>query len=663
MFESENFFKTPESQALNASSRAEKESSENIAPDSKKESKSEPKIEIDQAVLERAQRNLELARIINTEVDVEDKKELEIMQKLLERRSLMKVMNNLHQGDEVLTVLTPSNKFLSIKNLNDKVFGPQKTDTIIAQRRILVDQAFQNQIRKILDTRKDWKEKFSENNLNLEQNFKYGVYKIPQEIAEEVDMEKIMDSVDEEVGFQMKDFIQQMAEESLVEARDNLDEERIDNITFFLKDLNRDGFQLNCGISKVVQETSRDKITSLATSLRKAKLNFLNQGEYKNKDIKHSFVEGRVFLKEDLISRGNKIIDADGISYQIFNNGKINRDLLRDIRKDKFSPQDDEQREILRLLINYIDHLNTVDFMKPFTLDKIDDFEKEEDNLNQIKDNLDHQEGIIALQEKLKRNEKDEKFISNELFHSEAIKIDNCTYLNLDILDLGVDQLKHYEDQLEKVSAGEISLEEISIQVDDDANKKTQKVRDQVYEIISSYQDGALLNQDDLVVSLIGGDELCLAIDNDQIKEEDLNHLIFELKSKTNTRIVKTVIAKSERNSHSDDEKIRLKEHLFSLNNSEKGIEMIKEIEAEIRKLKIYLRDKVSVSSNLEGQDRYEALFKKINSEIEKMNLQSLIAVEDADKNIKFKSSAHGDLLTQKTVLSYIKEIKNKYGG
>ncbi|MCD4704779.1 hypothetical protein K8R66_01750 [bacterium] len=586
-------------------------------------------------------------------------------------------MNNLEEGDQVLTVLTPSDSFLNIKNLNDHILGPQRTDTIIAKRRKSANKAFNSQIIKMIENNEEWTQKFSNlDDLNLDQNFKYGVYKIPQEITQGINLSDLLDFIHQEVDNQMEEEINKQLDLALAEARKNNDEQKVDNIEYFKIDLRREGFKVNCGVSEVKEDDIKNKILSLAQSLQAAKINdSKNEGGgrfFSESELQESVAKIDI-IRNEIIASGNQIVNQDGYSFNIFlktNQGKfkINKSLLRDVRKEKFEPQDESQREILRKLVDYKEALNIVDFIKPFPSDAGEKFKEELVEINEFKEALNNkdQKKYLQVKKKLQSNEKDPRFINNDLFESEAIKIDHCTYLSLDVLDIGVDQLLKYEELLQDVSSGEKNIEDVSVEADDFITKRLQEIRKKAADIISEYQDGKLLNDDGLVISLVGGDELCFAIDNNKISEADLENIIFKLKEATNTRVIKTVIAQSERNSDSTDQNIRLKEHLLALNRSEKGIEMIKEIELEVRKLKLYLKNKILIDDTLlDGklEDLDNSFNIKMEEDIKEFGLDSLIALEDKRKEIKFKTTIGGKVYSQDEILNIISNIKNKYKG
>ncbi len=636
-------------------------------------------LDIDPVIFARAKRNIAFANSLqDLEKNEMQENDFVIARAILERRFWAKIMNKLEAGDQVVTVLTPSNKFLNIKNLNDNVFGPQRTDSIIARRREYATKAFNDYLTKIINSKKDWIEKFSNlDDLNLNQSFKQGVYRIPSEMVNELNLAELLDFISQEVDTQIEKEIAHDLDLALIEAQNNNDDQKIKNIEQFKIDFARDGFKVNCGVAQVRDNNIKNKVLSLARSLQAAKINSLDGIEDKTGRI---FSESELkevvaqvdLIREDIINNGNIIINQDGYQFAIFSQVsggkfKLDKDLLRDVRKEKFEPQDETQREILRKLIKYKEALNIIDFIKPFPSDNQDKFETELNEINELEKILKNkdQENYFRVKEKLQANEKDNRFISNELFESESIKINHCTYLSLDVLDIGVDQLLKYEELLQDFGKGDKNLQDISVSADDFITKRLQTIRKKVADIVSNYEDGKLLNQDGLVIASLGGDEICLTIDNSKIKGADLDKMILALKEATNTRVIKTVIAENERDSNSTDLDIRLKEHLLALNRSEKGVSQIKEIEVEIRKLKLYLKNEILVEDLTLNKEDLEILNNEFNVQVEKdisdLGLDSLIAIEDEKKQIKFKSLRNGKLYNQKEVFDIINDIKIKY--
>lgn len=594
---------------------------------------------IDNESFERAKRNINFAELLEKdELNQEDKEKLK---STLEHRKWHKIIGGLSKGDKVLTALTPTEKFLSIKNLNDNVLGPQRTDIIIAKRREFADEAFAQEISRI--SQKD----FDPDELNLEQNYKYGLYKIPESLSQDIDVTVLSSRIAEIVDQKITEVFDEQISAVLEEARENNDNSKLETITRFKEVFHQKGFKIDVGFSEVGGDDIEDKISAMASSMRDSKINSLEKAGIIDKKIEGNEIADSVAkLQEEIISDGNSFVGDEGRELKIFEevDGRqaLNRDLLRGVRKGLIDTKGDKDAEILDKIEKYVNLINSIDFVKPFTIEEIDNFKTEANEIDEMLE----KESFEDIQKLLRKNEKNENYLSNEVFDKEAVKIDNCTYLNLDVLDIGVDQLLKYEELLLKVSEGEKDFDEIAIEADDFVTNRLQEIRNNAFEIFKKHD---LLTDDGLALGSLGGDELMFAVDNEKIDQEKLEELIFELKKATNTRVVKTVIAESQRQSESEDEDIRLREHLDAINRSEKGIDKIKEIEKTIRRVKSYYLEDSDASFG-------KKVRKLINNQVAELGLDTLVAIENSDGEIGFKNQKK-EIYEYKQVIELLEQI------
>jgi hypothetical protein len=600
-------------------------------------------------VVEKAKANLEFTEILNKkEINHEEE---EILHKVFERRLWFRKMNQLRANDRIITIMSPGESFLSIKNLNDNILGQQKTDILIAKRAEYVSQAFKDYVQAFVG------HEFDLNIFELEQNYKYGVYRLPQELAEKIDFDDLLKSVSEQVEDKMIAEINDLIEESLRAAMKRDDQDDIEDINQFMQALQTYGFKVGGGVSTVDSRADvKSKVLALANSLQDSKIRNLRLVEDGQTD--RNFVSELNQLRDMLRSHGNRIVNSEEQEFEIFNSDRsFNRELLLAIRKNLFQPKDAHEKETLSLINDYVERLNVIDFIKPFELKKIGEFEKELEYLKKLGSffSTSNQADLQSLQNKLKRNEKDERFIANEMFDYEAIRIDNCVYLSLDVLDIGVDQLLHYEKLLQKVEIGQATLEDVSLTADEFITQRLQEVRDMAYDIITNYKNGRLLNKDGLAITLIGGDEICFVIDNDKISDDDLDELMFKIKEDTNVRVAKTVIVQSERHSmNKSNEESRLKDHLLALSRSEIGINTIKEIESAVKRIKFKLNRVI----NSTRQRAQTAALEDMISEVEALGLDSLVAIEDSDGEMKFKFKVNDESYRLKDIFDKLTSIE-----
>jgi len=547
------------------------------------------------ANLQRVRRDISYANIIDTaRADSNSLTKVEQTQitNSLERRKWGGILRNLQKGDRVVSILSSTSELLSIKNLNDNIFGSQTTDSIIAKRRHLTETFFKRALSAVGLTSKELE------NVSLEQNYKFGTFKIPAHY--DLDVVSVINQVCAEVDSEIKKFIIDLAD---IEQSNN--PEKTTLLQNFRGAVNSEGYKMTFGAAVVETDNLDDIILAVNGSLQTARaVAFENSDGYGEQ-----FSSERMVVKIDqinelrnkLISEGNTLIGTDGTTHEIFieNKGKLelNKDLLREVRKDKFVCRTD-QTKILKELKNYVRSLNIFDIVKPFTADEVEDIKNESKQMDAVINGIhqDSPDSYAKAADILDTNEKDSHFTSETRFHSEAIKIKNCAYLSLDVLDVGVDQLLDFEQRVQFVANKEMTFEQASLEAGDLMTKKLRQMRESVFKICDEFK----ITKNGRMDGLVGGDELTLAIDLDATDEtgkkifdqddKKLNKLIHRLKKETNSRVVKTVIAENRR--HSDSENIveRMKEHLLALKNAEEGTNQAKQIENELRKLKKFLQ-------------------------------------------------------------------------
>jgi len=510
----------------------------------------------------------------------------------LERRRWGGVLRNLNEGDTVISTLSATSDLLSIKNLNDNIFGPQTTDSIILKRRKLTESFLNLELNFAgVDSREL-------EHVNLEQNYKFGVFKIPAKY--DLDTVKIFNKVCAQVDEEMKQYIIRLADEEQSKSP-----EKTALLQKFRVAVNSEGYRMSFGITKVQSENLEDAILATNGSLQMARASSLDVnsygGEFSNEKIKES-IDGISELRNKIFQNGNKIVSKNGTVHEIFSQKdglmELNRDLLREVRKDKFETQTD-QANILDDLKKYVKSLNIFDVVKPFTAEEIDIIKIENKTIDSITSGITDNKKEKGKQaaDILDRNEKDQHFTSESRFHAEAVKHLNCAYLSLDVLDVGVDQLLDFENRTQMVANKVLTFNEASMEAGDMMTEKLRLMRETVYKICDEF--GLVKNE--RMDGLVGGDELTLAINLDATSQKGekifddndkvLNKLIHRLKKETNSRVVKTVIAQSKRHSSSDNTVNKMKEHLVALKKAEDGTSQAKQVEAELRKLNKFSKE------------------------------------------------------------------------
>ena len=572
--------------------------------------------------------------------ELEKKKERPTVAAALERQNWGKVLTSLQEGDRVLSWDVPGAEFLSIKYLNDKVFGPTETNKIIDMKREVV--------------KAEMEQRFRANAEPIQNDYKTEMFKVVKSstgpkvtknelnfaaAAVDVIMTKFVsglaDSLVEQENSALKPLLEKREKDGLdnnLKEEIEKHEEKINILKQFKTDLNgaadnpkgKKGFRMSWGLSEEIKngDSVEGKLSGINQSLQTSRLAREEDrgygAEYADKKISRELraIKG---LRNKLAEESKSITDKDGNEFKLFTkteDGKLalNRDVLRDVRKGKFVAKDDKENAgLLKDISKYIKKLNLLDAVKPFVLKDKEEVlagALERKALAQkirVPENLSETERVRAV-ELLRSEEKDRSFTSRSEFNKRAVEIDECAYVSLDVLDLGVDLLLEYEsilqdEELNSTKTEEEQVEkfmELALKAGDDTTEKLQEFRKKVTEICRKDEFKDFGFDKDLITAEIGGDELTLAVDMSvdknlapkemqeaqRQKEEKLEQLLFTLKKETNTRVIKTVVSKSEKivSPEADHEK-KVEAHLQALKRAEAGAAIAKDIEEAERKL------------------------------------------------------------------------------
>ena len=520
--------------------------------------------------------------------------ENELLGGMIGRLNGANVYNKLNAGDVVVVFIVPSGGVLSIKNMNDNIFGPQKTDEIIAERRILMSQFL------------------NEANVDvLEQDFKTGVCKIG-EGGDGSKLQEIMESVCKRVDKEMEEFICCAVDEEIgVET----DEEKKSVLAEFKSTIKRSGYRVTYGMAEVGEGGKKSEgdmshiELSLAQGTQSALLARREKEKYgagfENESVMREFGEINDLRKKIMDELGEgQMHDKSGVGFKVFREEGglfvMNGDVMRAVRKGKFKLREQDEAKfgpILRDLEQYVRRINVLDIMKPFTHEEISGEVNIRDREEGFKARMEEQGALsarIRSGEKLNEEEvervadllenasKNEFCTSSEKFHSEVLDIKDCTYIALDRLDLGVDLLREFEKLQQQVVKGDVSLEEASVRAGDSVTVAMRKMRKDAFDKFNEVLPG------EDFLTLVGGDELTLAINNDKVSADQVDELIFKLHEQTNSRVITTVFSESVRKSEGDDKKTKL-EHLDAIKRTEKGADISKKIEEGKRVIKLKL--------------------------------------------------------------------------
>lgn len=337
---------------------------------------------------------------------------------------------------------------------------------------------------------------------------------------------------------------------------------------------------------------------------------------------RHTEEIGARFSKEDaeqVVERVAKLreqigiqdlTDADGHVYPVFEvrpdgGGKMvytmNLDLIQEIRKGTFKPVSDvKQAELFQTVKSYIEAINIFDVTKPYVHEEmaggsVYGTEKTiEAQIEQSKGLVMHlRDGSISPDERqtftslLRQDGKDRACSSTMEFHKKALTISNCSYVSLDVLNVGPELLQEYELLLQRVANGRMTFDEAQLVAGDATTEKMRQFRAQVTE---AYRE--LCNGEDAIMS-VGGDEIVLAMDTAKITDEfmlKLRQIKLGDRKGGSIRVVKTAIGTGERVSATDGE-IRMKEHLEAIRRAEDGTAIAKQMEKTIREIRTAIND------------------------------------------------------------------------
>lgn len=305
----------------------------------------------------------------------------------------------------------------------------------------------------------------------------------------------------------------------------------------------------------------------------------------------------------------------------------INKDLVRAVRKGKFKPyvgdnpdhwDYTEATAALDVIRDYVDVLNTIDLVRPYTEAELTEnfygekflektFEEIDQHISAIDDLLEGNVLVEGFEDRIKKAAdylegamKNKEFTTRGVFHERVSLMDKSAVLSIDIGDLGVDVLRTYEEDLFAVDANMISMQEVYAGVGDRETYAMNSIRDrlvELYDDIFDRQDG------EKIVGLVeGGDEIVFAFDlsreGESAKIDEFRRRLqgeigvpmrvvltsHEVKRKASMQglSVKEYYPQVESKDYIDP---RLEAHILSMDRSERGADASKTCEAMLRKL------------------------------------------------------------------------------
>lgn len=549
--------------------------------------------------LQRLERHLELGEMIDRleAGEMPSTAERAKLANIIEGRGWNALFRELHEGDRVAVFIVPGGPY-SIKHLNDDIFGPQGADAIIDHQKKILREEME-----------------AHGATPLKQDYKTGIIKL------EAMPRKMVDAITVRVNSEMDDFIQKLIASRLNELRAK--GEPTEMLEQFRERCQKETYTLSFGLSTVgmaYHGTGDNSHVELAVleGLQASKINQLSgadaHGREYNKQQMFELVDTVAALPEKIITASGNVLMFGSVTYSpIFTADSeygyhINPDVLRALRKGTLVPPaeekklSDRQREVIFNLEHYRQLINVLDVVKPYTHEEIaGNPSNAAEQTIFLQSLLDEELGLAAtlrdpewtldretlqsIARVLKRDQKDTTCTSPAVFHSEALRMEQedhkrCTYICIDVLDVGIDLLVEYEEAFRAIHQTEsanqdVEMQNMSMVVGDMMTKRLRAIRANIRTFCE--QQLGLAE----VPLLVGGDEVTLALPSDQVTD----NFLFGLRAATGSRVVTAQVRRAPVETFHVDE-LR-KRHAAALKNAERGVHLAKQIEEALRERRL----------------------------------------------------------------------------
>ncbi len=466
----------------------------------------------------------------------------------LEEQGWQKLFTELQPGDRLVSVLVPSDKHVSIKQLNDTIFGPQKTDLIIDERKKALQEIFS-----------------SAGLISLNQSYKDGYFKISDPSFSGENINNLIAQVNERVTQKIRTML---VEEKEVQKNNP---KKLKKLQKFEQDLNQKGYEITFGVSTIGSTDTPNDLSPIELAASQSMKGAILAREGSSRDqrllgVTYSEEKMKVALekiqqKRDILltSHQNEIHDAQGHKFAIFTkdaqgNLTLNIDLIRDIRKGEFqsAPEHVKRMDDIK---DYLRMINILDIIKPFTHEEFSGSTPVRGTEMQLTQQVALKQGLIeslrtgstfdqkTLLQFLSSAGKDQHCTSAAEFHSQALQEQNCSYISIDVLDVGPGLLQEFDHLLNGVLQKNKEFDSISLVAGDATTQKMRSFRDNVTEIVNAHTGSS-----ERPLMSVGGDEAVLAIPTASIKNNE--ELLLALSSGTeNSRVIETTVGQSTRTS------------------------------------------------------------------------------------------------------------------
>jgi len=523
--------------------------------------------------------------------------ERETLASAIEQRGWQKILHKLHTGDTLVSVLVPNDPHVSVKYFNDVVFGPKKTDLIIAYRKEALKQVMEKSGLTVLG-----------------QGYKDAYIQIPRGSSFDV---LSLNGLVEEVNNLVNERIQKMLVEAQKETLRKGDEKKIEAIRHLKKLLTEPEtrYQMTFGVSHVDAQEHQNDYSHTERAISQSMKGAIIAREEREKGVCglditkeqthiEKYLERIRQTRETFIQRDEMgsihdtrdIRDDQGHSFPIMelrNDGtlQMNLELIRDVRKGKFTCAKEDESS-LEDIKSYIKLINILDVIKPFVHDELkgetvygtketvhSQIRHQTLAIEQLRNNtklsLNERKSIASV---LKSEAKDQKCTSAPEFHEKSLSIDNCTYVSLDVLDVGPRLLQEFDVLLQRVERGEMTFEAASGIAGDETTRQMRSFRSTITDV---YQK--MTGSKERPLMLVGGDEAVLALESSRVTDA----FLIALREETGSRVVKSVVGVGERSSAGQSDILKKQEHLIAQQRAEQGADHAKKIERALYALRL----------------------------------------------------------------------------
>lgn len=242
---------------------------------------------------------------------------------------------------------------------------------------------------------------------------------------------------------------------------------------------------------------------------------------------------------------------------------RLNPYLIQEFRKGRFELGDPQQQKVYDKVREYLAVLNTFDHVLTYTneelsgevaLDNGETAKNYFDKRSNLAMKLRRKEGTLdeeerkLLEQVVSEDQRDRRYTSREEFHRKAIEMENCVYINGDVLNLGGILLGRYEDELMKLAELVYKEDNPTPQFENNFKKMiksigdsvTQDMREMRKQVVETVESG--VKNDGLAV-YVGGDEVIIAARSENVSDEK----ILKISKKMRELGLRVIIARNKK--------------------------------------------------------------------------------------------------------------------